>query len=136
MDLNEFRSLPVNMPKQELKKHFVRLLRYIEETPVFNKMDVLEALSELTDRQVYTYELLSLDLREKIDKLIMKLWDSKSSIVADIISFIVVNLALKNSYEMMKSLLLNSNLDSEVKSIIAETVNEVGDNLERPYIDN
>lgn len=136
MDLNEFRSLPVNMPKQELKKHFVRLLRYIEETPVFNKMDVLEALSELTDRQVYTYELLSLDLREKIDKLIMKLWDSKSSIVADIISFIVVNLALKNSYGMMKSLLLNSNLDSEVKSIIAETVNEVGDNLERPYIDN
>lgn len=135
MNLTQYESLPDSMDKNELKKYFISFLNSVDGQKNLNKMEVLEALSQLTDRQVYTYELLDEDIRIKIDYLIIKLWTSDSVEFADLATYIVVNLSLKESFCMMKNL-LKSHLREDVKTIIKETIEEVGDKLDIPFIQN
>lgn len=55
------------MSKETLNKYFNAYLDLIENTDDLDSIDVLETLSELADRKVYTHELLESNLRSRVD---------------------------------------------------------------------
>ncbi|PZM64607.1 hypothetical protein [Paenibacillus dendritiformis] len=132
MNLKEIMQLPDVMPKEQLEEYFTKYLDSIEGTDKLNNLEILESLSELADRQVYTYELLNDTLRNRVDKFVQKLWDTTSVDLVDVYSYVVINLSLKKSYELMKSS-LNLELEEKVRKIIEETIDEVGEDIEVPF---
>lgn len=63
------------MSKDVLIKYFNAYLDLIENTVDLASIDVLETLSELADRKVYTHELLESNLRSRVDQIVLNLWD-------------------------------------------------------------
>ncbi|MNP71260.1 hypothetical protein D3C76_1676200 [compost metagenome] len=100
-----------------------------------DSIDVLETLSELADRKVYTHELLESNLRPRVDQMVLRLWDVSSAELVDNYAYVVINLNLQKSYELMKSA-LNMDLDKQVKEIIEESIDEVGEGIDIPYKSN
>ncbi|MDG0873397.1 hypothetical protein L5D93_13300 [Paenibacillus thiaminolyticus] len=132
MNLKEIMQLPDVMPKEQLEEYFTKYLDSIEGIDKLNNLEILESFSELADRQVYTYELLNDTLRNRVDIFVQKLWDTTSVELVDVYSYVVINLSLKKSYELMKSS-LNLELEEKVRKIIEETIDEVGEDIEVPF---
>jgi hypothetical protein len=132
MDLKEIMQLPDIMPKEKIEESFIKYLNNIEGKEKVNSLDVLESFSELADRHVYTHELLDGLLRKRVDNFVQKLWDPTSVELVDLYSSVVVNLNLKDSYELMRSSLA-TRLDDDVRKIVKETVDEIGEGIELPY---
>ncbi|CAH1224673.1 MULTISPECIES: hypothetical protein [unclassified Paenibacillus] len=135
MKLSDFKNLPDVMSKEDLNKHFEAYLDLVENVEKLDSIDVLETLSELADRKVYTHELLEFNLRSRVDHIVQKLWDVSSAELVDYYTYVVVNLNLAKSYELMKSA-LNMDLDKQVREIIEETIDEVGADIDIPYKSN
>ena len=123
------------MSKDVLIKYFNAYLDLIENTVDLASIDVLETLSELADRKVYTHELLESNLRSRVDQIVLNLWDVSSAELVDNYAYVVINLNLRKSYELMKSA-LNMDLDKQVKEIIEESIDEVGEDIDIPYKSN
>ena len=123
------------MSKETLNKYFNAYLDLIENTDDLDSIDVLETLSELADRKVYTHELLESNLRPRVDQMVLRLWDVSSAELVDNYAYVVINLNLRKSYELMKSA-LNMDLDKQVKEIIEESIDEVGEDIDIPYKSN
>lgn len=123
------------MSKETLNKYFNAYLDLIENTVDLDSIDVLETLSELADRKVYTHELLESNLRPRVDQMVLRLWDVSSAELVDNYAYVVINLNLQKSYELMKSA-LNMDLDKQVKEIIEESIDEVGEGIDIPYKSN
>ncbi|MEN1988150.1 hypothetical protein [Paenibacillus hubeiensis] len=135
MKLSDIKNLPDVMSKEDLNKHFEAYLDLVENVEKLDSIDVLETLSELADRKVYTYELLEINLRSRVDHIVQQLWDVSSAELVDHYAYVVINLNLTKSYELMKSA-LNRGLDKQVREIIEETINEVGEDIDTPYKSN
>ncbi|MEW4430400.1 MULTISPECIES: hypothetical protein [Paenibacillus] len=52
--------------------------------------------------------------------------------LVDNYAYVVINLNLRKGYELMKSA-LNMDLDKQVKEIIEESIDEVGEGIDIPY---
>ncbi|MGC5775816.1 hypothetical protein [Paenibacillus pabuli] len=78
MKLSEIKNLPDVMSKESLDKNFVAYLDRIENEETLDSIEILESLSELADRKVYTHELLESTLRARVDHIVQKLWDVSS----------------------------------------------------------
>ncbi|MFS0858209.1 MULTISPECIES: hypothetical protein [Paenibacillus] len=135
MKLSEIKNLPDVMSKESLDKYFVAYLDRIENAESLDSIEILESLSELADRKVYTHELLESTLRARVDHIVQKLWDVSSAELVDNYAYVVVNLNLIKSYEIMKSA-LNMELDKQIREIIKETIDEVGEDIDVPYKSN
>lgn len=135
MKLSEIKNLPDVMSKESLDKYFGAYLDMIENEETLDSIEVLESLSELADRKVYTHELLDTTLRARVDHIVQKLWDVSSAELVDNYAYVVVNLNLIKSYEIMK-LALNEDLNKSIKVIIEETIDEVGEDIDVPYKSN
>lgn len=135
MKLSDIKNLPDVMSKADLNKYFDAYLDLIENAEKLDSIDVLETLSELADRKVYTYELLEFNLRSRVDHIVQQLWNVSSAELVDHYAYVVINLNLAKSYELMKSA-LNMGLDKQVREIIEETINEVGEDIDIPYKSN
>ncbi|MGC5775818.1 hypothetical protein [Paenibacillus pabuli] len=135
MKLSEIKNLPDVMSKESLDKYFVAYLDRIENAESLDSIEILESLSELADRKVYTHELLESTLRARVDHIVQKLWDVSSAELVDNYAYVVVNLNLIKSYEIMKSA-LNMDLDKQIREIIKETIDEVGEDIDVPYKSN
>jgi len=135
MKLSEFKNLPDVMSKEVLNKYFNAYLDLIENTDELDSIEILETLSELADRKVYTHELLESNLRSRVDQIVLRLWDVSSVDLVDNYAYVVINLNLRKSYELMKSA-LNMDLDKQVKEIIEESIDEVGEDIDIPYKSN
>jgi len=135
MKLSDIKNLPDVMSKADLNKYFDAYLDFIEKAEKLDSIDVLETLSELADRKVYTYELLEFNLRSRVDHIVQQLWNVSSAELVDHYASVVINLNLAKSYELMKSA-LNMGLDKQVREIIEETINEVGEDIDTPYKSN
>ncbi|MGR6126140.1 hypothetical protein [Paenibacillus sp. SER-28] len=132
MNLNEIKQLPDVMSKEQLESYIIQYLDSIENLEKLNILETLECFSEFADRKTYTYELLSDSLRKRLDSFLQKIWNDTSSEIVDVYSSVVVNLNLKNSYNLMKES-LNKDLDEDVRGIIEETVDEIGEDIEVPF---
>ncbi|MED4532563.1 hypothetical protein ABET51_09175 [Metabacillus fastidiosus] len=93
MNLEEFEKLPDVLPVETLALMFQDVLDSFELKNI-EKMDFLLILSQLMDRQVMSYELLESEVRNNVDLVLCRLWNTHSYEDVDIILSIVVNLGL------------------------------------------
>ncbi|WP_225999309.1 hypothetical protein [Paenibacillus sp. BJ-4] len=133
MNLKEIENLPDVLPTETLALIFQNVLNEFYEGKIEEK-DFLIILSQLTDRQVMTYKLLESEVRNSIDKVLYKLWNTDSYDDVDIILSIVVNLGLKNCFQKIKdSINQNRDIDELILKEIIETIDGVGENISNPY---
>ncbi|MEK5145225.1 hypothetical protein [Paenibacillus sp. FSL M7-0134] len=132
MNLNEIKKLPDNMSKEQLESYLIHYLDSIENVEKINTLEMLECFSEFADRRANTYELLSDSFRKRVDRFVLKLWNDTSSEIVDVYSSVVVNLNLKMSYNLMKDS-LERDLNEEIREIIEDTINEIGEDIEVPF---
>ena len=135
MNLEEIEKLPDIMPTTELTLMFHNvIIEFASENIV--KQEFLLILSQLTDRQVMTYELLENETRKQVDETLCSLWNTESYEDVDIILSIVVNLGLENCFAKIKeSINQNEKIDEMILNEILETIDEVGENISNPYHD-
>ncbi|MCR8844070.1 hypothetical protein NQ117_10270 [Paenibacillus sp. SC116] len=133
MNLEEIEKLPDILPTTMLEIMFQEALLEFEEKKV-DKRVLLLILSQLTDRQVMTYELLESNTRTQVDKILCSLWNTDSYEEVDIMLSIIVNLGLENCFsEVKKSINQNRNIDELILNEVLETIEEVGENISNPY---
>lgn len=135
MNLEEIEKLPDIMPTEALALMFQKVLIELASKNI-DKQEFLLILSQLTDRQVMTYELLENETRKQVDEILCSLWNTDSYEDVDIILSIVVNLGLENCFAKIKqSITQNEKIDEMILNEILETIDEVGDNISNPYHD-
>ncbi|MEK4085083.1 hypothetical protein [Psychrobacillus sp. FSL K6-1415] len=133
MDINEIKNLPDRIPTGTLISMFQNALDQFRNNKI-EKAGFLVILSQLTDRQVMTYELLRSDIRYDIDRTLSRLWNTESYDEVDIILSIVVNLGLEICFNKIKeSLEQYKGIDKSILDEIQETIDEVGENISNPY---
>ena len=133
MDINEIKNLPDRIPTGTLISMFQNVLFQFRNNEI-EKDSFLLILSQLTDRQIMTYELLKSDIRNDIDRTLSRLWNTDSYDDVDIILSIVVNLGLEICFNKIKESLEHyKDIDKLILEEIQETVDEVGDNISNPY---
>ena len=133
MSIEEIEKLSDVLPMEVLALLFQNVLNEFEIIKI-DKREFLLILSQLTDRQVMTYELLESEIRNNIDEVLCKLWNTESYEDVDIILSIVVNLGLKNCFQIIKdSIHQNKNINEIILNEIIETIDEVGENILNPY---
>ncbi|UQQ34084.1 hypothetical protein [Paenibacillus polymyxa] len=133
MNLKEIENLPDVLPTETLALMFQNVLNEFD-TGKIEKKNFLLILSQLTDRQVMTYELLEIKVRNSIDKVLHRLWNTDSYDDVDIILSIAVNLGLKNCFQKIKdSINQDKDIDELILKEIIETIDEVGGNISNPY---
>ncbi|MGE7129341.1 hypothetical protein [Lysinibacillus xylanilyticus] len=133
MDINKIMNLPDRIPTETLITMFQHALDQFKNNKI-EKDKFLFILSQLTDRQVMTYELLRCDVRNDIDRILTKLWNTNSYDEVDIILSIVVNLGLEICFNKIKvSLQQCKDIDKTILDEIKETIDEVGENISNPY---
>lgn len=100
------------------------------------KKEFFDILDELTMRQGDTYENLKEPLRGELDNILCNLWNTDNYDDVDIITSLLINLGLKETYNKMKESIKDSkNISPEILEAIEDTIEEVGDNIEDPYHD-
>ncbi|MGA3599152.1 hypothetical protein [Lysinibacillus agricola] len=133
MKLKEVENLPDILATDTIALIFQKTLIQFENSKI-EKGEFLLILSQLTDRQVMTYELLENNTRDKLDLMISKIWNTDSYEDVDIMLSIVVNLGLVKSFQKIKeSINMNKRIDQVILAEIIETVEEVGDTISNPY---
>ncbi|HDM9717621.1 TPA: hypothetical protein P0545_002998, partial [Listeria monocytogenes] len=101
-----------------------------------SKKEFFDILDELTMRQVDTYEILKEPLRGQLDNELYNLWNTENYDDVDIITSLLINLGLKNTYnKMKKSIEDTSEISPEILEEIQDAIEEVGDNIDDPYQD-
>lgn len=101
-----------------------------------SKKEFFDILDELTMRQVDTYEILKEPLRGQLDNELYNLWNTENYDDVDIITSLLINLGLKNTYnKMKKSIEDTSEISPEILEEIQDAIEEVGDNIDDPYLD-
>ncbi|MDC41376.1 hypothetical protein D0A02_03760 [Listeria monocytogenes] len=101
-----------------------------------SKKEFFDILDELTMRQVDTYEILKEPLRGQLDNELYNLWNTENYGDVDIITSLLINLGLKNTYnKMKKSIEDTSEISPEILEEIQDAIEEVGDNIDDPYQD-
>lgn len=101
-----------------------------------SKKGFFDILDELTMRQVDTYEILKEPLRGQLDNELYNLWNTENYDDVDIITSLLINLGLKNTYnKMKKSIEDTSEISPEILEEIQDAIEEVGDNIDDPYQD-
>ncbi|WCN36395.1 hypothetical protein [Aneurinibacillus uraniidurans] len=135
MNLEEFEKLPDVLPVETLALMFRDVLNDFTLKKI-DKRNLFLITSQLMDRQVMTYELLESEVRNDVDKVLCRLWNTDSYEDVDIILSIVVNLGLENCFQKIKeSISQHKNIDELILKEILETIDEVGDNILNPYYD-
>ncbi|PSA19558.1 hypothetical protein [Listeria monocytogenes] len=101
-----------------------------------SKKEFFDILDKLTMRQVDTYEILKEPLRGQLDNELYNLWNTENYDDVDIITSLLINLGLKNTYnKMKKSIEDTSEISPEILEEIQDAIEEVGDNIDDPYQD-
>ncbi|EAC4715476.1 hypothetical protein BH819_03410 [Listeria monocytogenes] len=101
-----------------------------------SKKEFFDILDELTMRQVDTYEILKEPLRGQLDNELYNLWNTENYDDVDIITSLLINLGLKNTYnKMKKSIEDTSEISPEILEEIQDAIEEVGGNIDDPYQD-
>lgn len=128
-----YKSLPETLSKEEIHKLFKEIIMCFEKKEI-NNIDFLNIVTELMDRQVYTYELLPQLLRNELDAALSKIWNTKNYVEVDLMLTIIVSLGLEKSYDKVKKSLTEEKVDSDILSEIKETVEDIGQDVSNPYL--
>ncbi|EAD5148608.1 hypothetical protein QLZ52_000314 [Listeria monocytogenes] len=120
---------------EDLYLLFEQALKDFKQSKLSEK-EFFDILDELTMRQVDTYEILKEPLRGQLDNELYNLWNTENYDDVDIITSLLINLGLKNTYnKMKKSIEDTSEISPEILEEIQDAIEEVGDNIDDPYQD-
>ncbi|HEL6868002.1 TPA: hypothetical protein UPM33_000171 [Listeria monocytogenes] len=120
---------------EDLYLLFEQALKHFKQSKL-SKKEFFDILDELTMRQVDTYEILKEPLRGQLDNELYNLWNTENYDDVDIITSLLINLGLKNTYnKMKKSIEDTSEISPEILEEIQDAIEEVGDNIDDPYQD-
>lgn len=135
MDVMDIKMLPDRVEAGMLLSLFRSALQEFKHGSL-DKNEFMILLTQLTDRQICTYELLEQDTRNEVDNVVKALWNVDSYDDVDILLSIVVNLGLSQSFNKIKqSLHTNKDMKPMIRNEIEETVAEVGKYISNPYHD-
>lgn len=132
MELNKIEELPDYMDPRDIKSKFIEVINYHNLNARENKIEIGEALTQLSERQWHTYELIDSELRMLIEEWITKNIDVYSCESINSIAGIILSLGLSNSYSILKDF-LKKDLDTDYYKLIQEIVKEYGDDISDPY---
>ena len=130
-----YKYLPDYLSVGELKKYFLELLGFLENTKEVNLDIAAESLRDLADRQWHTYELIDPELAARIERWILKNWflGSRNFVVHTL--FVIGALGLKESYDLIKES-RNEKMSMEIRYEIEEFIMHKemdGNHIEDPY---
>lgn len=135
MDITEYNELPDFLPVEKLALLFEKVLNEYKLNNISDTL-FLEILYELALRQSDTYQILRDDIRDDIDTILCKVWNTKSFNQVETITCLIVILGLENCFEKAKkSLIVDTNMDKKIRREIEETIAEVGENVKNPFYD-
>lgn len=123
-------TLPDYISAIELEKYFNEFIEvYTKTDEIINS---LEELDELAERQWHTYEIISDDLKSKIENFIISIINYESYEIMDLILVIIPKLGLKNIFNKIV-LNIDSIRNTEVINLIREAKKEYGRTVANPY---
>ena len=131
--MTEFQRLPDNIESDILKERFIEFLAYYSNNTAKENINyVLNELSELADRQWYTYKALDDELKSGIEKYILSIIDLENEDIMDTVLCIVPRIGLDSLYKYIynkKATIANK----KVVELIIESEIEYGENVGDPY---
>lgn len=131
--MTEFYKLPDYIKCDELKEKFIEfLVRYNNNTTNANINYALDELSELSDRQWHTYEILDDEITTQIENYLFLVINLENESIMDSIIYIIPRLGLEKTFLYLlekKASIANKN----VVQNIHEAEMEYGKNVSNPY---
>lgn len=126
IELSFYENLPDFLSQKEVEKAFEHLLM---KSGCTTDINFLDALCELSSRQVNNYALLKDDLLTKLNQVVCTKWDKDSLENTENCISIIINLGLQKAYLYLKKE-LPSVTNPKVKKELAETFEEMGTSVE------
>ena len=127
----DFLDIPDCISSEELEKYFEKFLEYYKNC-YYNIDKILEELEELAEIQWLTYNIISENLKNKLENYLLKIIDLDSYEIMDSIFIIIGRLGLKNIYLwIMENKKYIKNI--EVIKDIEEIEEEYGESYTDPY---
>lgn len=131
-DIDRYASLPDSMPAEEVADLFIELLDEVERDNTADRMRVVEALGELSERQWHTYTELAPSIRKRVESWIICNWDIESLPFVEIVTSIVPRLGLVQCVYLFRETLKKS-LNPKVREVLEESLAEYGDSIADPF---
>ncbi|KAB2328624.1 hypothetical protein F7731_24685 [Cytobacillus depressus] len=133
MDLNMYRNLPDYLSANEIKSHFNEVLGFVELNYAASPLAISEAFYELAERQWNTFEYLEKSLKNRVDNWVVCNWKIDNHLLTDNLLSLIALLGLEKSFLTAKAFLANTNLTTEVRKEIENTIKELEGNVSDPY---
>lgn len=94
-----------------------------------SKIELSEAIYQLSERQWHTYKILNGKIKHKVDILIKNILDVNSYDLIDNATSIIAYLGLPESFQALQEMMIEEKFSDEVK----ELIEELEGNVENPY---
>ena len=130
MDFSKFDELPDSLSEDTLEKYFNQMIEMYESTKgTVSKIELSEAIYQLSERQWHTYKILNGKIKHKVDILIKNILDVNSYDLIDNATSIIAYLGLPKSFQALQEMMIEEKFSDEVK----ELIEELEGNVENPY---
>jgi hypothetical protein len=125
-----YQSLPEGMTAKEVHSEFVELLSTMGTT---NDPElVLNAISELSDRQWHTYSLLDPCICSQVTSLLKTYWSNSQPTLVEHLFTIAARLGLSEFISYVKNLDTKC-FSTQVKQMVCECIDELEAEIRNPY---
>jgi|GEM_PF-6479213 len=126
IDLSYYENLPDFMPQHEIERELKILLNKCKAPTGGN---LLDAIYELSSRQVNNYSLINGELRFSTNEIVSSCWDINSVENTETCIAIITNLGLQVAYEHLKEEVSNVT-NPDVRRELDDAFNELGNSVE------
>lgn len=130
MDFSKFDELPDSLSQDTLEKYFNQMIEMYESTKdTVSKIELSEAIYQLSERQWHTYKMLEGKIKHKVDIWIKNILDVNSYDLMDNATSIIAYLGLPESFQALQEMIREEKISDEV----IELIEELEGNIENPY---
>jgi len=127
--MKDYSKLPDRMKPIEVENKFTEFFNDIDKS---TRLWKFHQLSELADRQFYTYETMTPEILKDAKRFIINNIDCESIEIMDYAIYIILHLGLDDLFDQ-----IYSNIDTikneEVKNLLIETKKEYKETISDPY---
>jgi len=127
--MKDYSKLPDRMKPIEVENKFTEFFNDIDKS---TRLWKFHQLSELADRQFYTYETMTPEILKDAKRFIINNIDCESIEIMDYAIYIILHLGLDDLFDQ-----IYSNIDTikneEVKNLLIETKKDYKETISDPY---
>lgn len=122
-------ALADQLPGEQLEDEFYQILGADSSSAAD---EVSEALFQLSVRQWNSYELPKQELRQKVTRSVLRMWDNSDAKRAECLLAVISRMGLGDAFRFIRK--MDAALFSkEVNDLVQEAVAEFGDTVDDPY---